>query len=50
MVVFSGEAYSLSPLTNDYELLTSLIEEINFSMIEAKVRQSARQLLQAPTA
>lgn len=36
MVVFSGEAYSLSPLTNDYELLTSLIEEINFSMIEAK--------------
>lgn len=36
MVVFSGEAYSLSPLTNDYELLTSLIKEINFSMIEAK--------------
>ena len=36
MVVFSGEAYSLSPLTNDYELLTSLIEEISFSMIEAK--------------
>jgi Ca-activated chloride channel family protein len=36
MVVFSGEAYSLSPLTNDYKLLTSLIEEINFSMIEAK--------------
>ena len=36
MVVFSGEAYSLSPLTNDYKLLTSLIKEINFSMIEAK--------------
>ncbi|MBC6368965.1 VWA domain-containing protein [Algoriphagus sp. AK58] len=36
MVVFSGEAYSLSPLTNDYKLLTSLIGEINFSMIEAK--------------
>jgi Ca-activated chloride channel family protein len=36
MVVFSGEAYSLSPLTNDYGLLTSLIEEISFSMIEAK--------------
>jgi Ca-activated chloride channel family protein len=36
MVVFSGEAYSLSPLTNDYKLLTDLIEEINFSMIEAK--------------
>ena len=36
MVVFSGEAYSLSPLTNDYKLLTSLISEINFTMIEAK--------------
>lgn len=36
MVVFSGEAYSLSPLTNDYGLLTSLIDEISFSMIEAK--------------
>ena len=36
MVVFSGEAYSLSPLTNDYQLLSSLIQEINFSMIEAK--------------
>ena len=36
MVVFAGEAYSLSPLTNDYELLTDLIEEINFQMIEAK--------------
>lgn len=36
MVVFSGEAYSLSPLTNDYKLLTSLIGEINFEMIEAK--------------
>jgi Ca-activated chloride channel family protein len=36
LVVFSGDAYSLSPLTNDYKLLTSLIKEINFSMIEAK--------------
>jgi Ca-activated chloride channel homolog len=36
MVVFSGEAYSLSPLTNDYKLLTDLIAEINFNMIEAK--------------
>lgn len=26
MVVFSGEAYSLSPLTNDYKLLTSLFQ------------------------
>ncbi|AMQ56370.1 vWA domain-containing protein [Algoriphagus sanaruensis] len=36
MVVFSGEAYSLAPLTNDYKLLTDLISEINFEMIEAK--------------
>jgi Ca-activated chloride channel family protein len=36
MVVFAGEAYSLAPLTNDYELLTSLIEEISFEMIEPK--------------
>ena len=36
MVVFAGEAYSLAPLTNDYELLTSLIAEISFEMIEPK--------------
>lgn len=36
MVVFAGEAYSLAPLTNDYELLTDLINEISFSMMEAK--------------
>ncbi|GMQ26851.1 VWA domain-containing protein [Algoriphagus sp. oki45] len=36
MVIFAGEAYSLSPLTNDYELLTDLISEISFDMIEAK--------------
>lgn len=36
MVVFAGEAYSLAPLTNDYELLTELINEISFSMMEAK--------------
>lgn len=36
MVVFSGEAYSLAPLTNDYELLSDLIAEISFDMIEAK--------------
>lgn len=36
MVVFSGEAYSLAPLTNDYKLLTDLIADINFQMIEAK--------------
>ena len=36
MVVFAGEAYSLAPLTNDYKLLTELIGEISFSMMEAK--------------
>ena len=36
LVIFAGEAYSLSPLTTDYELLTSLIEEINFDMMDAK--------------
>ncbi|UII23268.1 vWA domain-containing protein [Fulvivirga ligni] len=34
MVIFSGDAYSLSPLTTDYDLLKSYIEEINFDMIE----------------
>jgi Ca-activated chloride channel family protein len=36
MVIFAGEAYSLSPLTSDYELLTDLIEDINFDMMDAK--------------
>lgn len=36
MVVFAGEAFSLAPLTNDYKLLSSLIEEISFGMMEAK--------------
>jgi len=36
MVVFSGEAYSLTPLTTDYSLLTDLIDEISFDMIQAK--------------
>ena len=34
VVLFSGDAYSLSPLTTDYDLLRSSIEEINFDMIE----------------
>lgn len=36
MVVFAGEAYSLAPLTNDYKLLTDLIQDISFNMMEAK--------------
>lgn len=35
MVVFSGEAFSLSPLTTDYRLLTEYITEINFGMVQA---------------
>lgn len=34
IVIFSGDAYSLSPLTTDYELLKTYIDEITFEMIE----------------
>jgi Ca-activated chloride channel homolog len=34
IVIFSGDAYSLAPLTTDYSLLTSYIEDINFEMIQ----------------
>jgi Ca-activated chloride channel family protein len=34
LVVFAGDAYSLSPLTNDHELVKQYLKEINFSMIE----------------
>ena len=34
IVVFSGDAYSLSPLTTDYDLLEDYIDEINFDLIE----------------
>lgn len=34
IVVFSGDAFSLAPLTTDYELLKSYLNEINFDMIE----------------
>jgi len=36
IVVFSGDAFSLSPLTTDYELLRNHIKDINFDMIEAR--------------
>ena len=36
MVIFSGEAYSLAPLTTDYSLLTDLIKDITFNMMDAK--------------
>ncbi len=34
LVVFSGDAYSRSPLTTDYELLKTYISDINFDLIE----------------
>ena len=34
IVVFAGDAFSLSPLTTDYELLNSYLNEINFDLIE----------------
>jgi Ca-activated chloride channel family protein len=34
VVVFSGDAFSLAPLTTDYSLLNSYLDEINFEMIE----------------
>jgi Ca-activated chloride channel family protein len=34
IVVFSGDAFSLAPLSTDYDLLKSYIKEINFDMIE----------------
>jgi Ca-activated chloride channel homolog len=33
LVVFAGEAYSLSPLTTDYKSLNSFLRDINFNMI-----------------
>jgi Ca-activated chloride channel family protein len=36
LVIFSGDAYSLAPLTLDYDLLNQYIEEISFDMIESR--------------
>ncbi|SHH58759.1 Ca-activated chloride channel family protein [Chryseolinea serpens] len=36
IVVFSGDAFSLAPLTTDYDLLKSYLNEINFEMIETR--------------
>jgi Ca-activated chloride channel family protein len=35
IVIFSGDAYSLAPLTTDYKLLNSYIDEISFEKIDA---------------
>ena len=34
IVVFSGDAFSLAPLTTDYDLLKSYLNEVSFDMIE----------------
>ena len=34
LVVFSGEAFSKAPLTTDYELLNSYIDDISFGLID----------------
>ncbi len=36
IVIFAGDAYSLSPLTTDYVLLNSYIDSVDFSMIETR--------------
>jgi len=36
IVVFSGDAFSLAPLTTDYELLRTYIADISFDMIETR--------------
>jgi Ca-activated chloride channel homolog len=36
IVVFSGEAFSLAPLTTDYRLLNTYIDDIGFEMIESR--------------
>lgn len=36
LVVFSGDAFSLAPLTTDYDLLKAYLKDINFDMIESK--------------
>lgn len=34
LIVFSGDAFSLAPLTTDYALLRTYVEDINFEMID----------------
>lgn len=36
IVVFSGDAFSLTPLTTDYTLLNAYLNELNFDMIESR--------------
>ena len=36
LVVFSGDAFSLAPLTTDYDLLKTYLNDISFEMIESR--------------
>jgi Ca-activated chloride channel family protein len=36
LVVFSGDAFSLAPLTTDYELLKSYLRDVIFEMIDSR--------------
>ncbi len=36
LVIFSGDAYSLAPLTTDYDLLKTYIDDIDFTKIESR--------------
>jgi len=36
LVIFSGDAYSLAPLTTDYDLLRTYIRDIDFTKIESR--------------
>ena len=36
IVVFSGDAFSLAPLTTDYALLNAYLDDLNFDMIESR--------------
>ncbi|HEX5171561.1 MAG TPA: VWA domain-containing protein [Cyclobacteriaceae bacterium] len=36
LVVFSGDAFSLAPLTTDYDLLKQYLDEVSFEMIESR--------------
>ncbi len=36
IVVFSGDAFSLAPLTTDYKLLNTYLNDISFDMIESR--------------
>lgn len=36
LVVFSGDAFSLAPLTTDYDLLKNYLNDVNFEMIESR--------------